>query len=128
MSGNKRKKRPKNSKRHTCPMCAQQFVAVEAFVRHIDSHDWSEDASRHQSSIKLRIEAIMLGLASTAIWEFVAWSIKNLPHDFVQHVLGALFGLLKPMGAGGPSNVRGRLDKWLQDESKRADAEASIEG
>lgn len=62
---------------NVCPICSQRFSSVVVFCEHIKSH--VPDHGDKISSVKFRIEAILLGLASAALWDFFKWSIENTP-------------------------------------------------
>jgi uncharacterized C2H2 Zn-finger protein len=123
-----RKMSPKNKKitrsgtHHKCPMCGRGFAEVKAFVQHVDSHDWTVASTAPASPLQVRVEAVILGLSSTAIWEFLKWCIENNAADFVNQVLGSLFGLHMPMGVSRPEHARDCVERWLQDEDSRIEA------
>lgn len=126
MADRKRKKRKGTKKEHICPVCSERFTSLKRFAAHIETHDWSETSGEDTSPTHARVEAILLGLASAGIYEFVTWCLEYLDPNLIQRVLGDLFYLNVPMGAGGPSASR-VLRMWLDREDLWADCEGSLE-
>ncbi len=127
IAGRKRRKRVGSKTAHVCPRCAKKFSSVRDFVVHIESHDWSADTDKCTSRFRVYVESIFLGLASSALWEFVKWSLQNLPVERIEDLLRTLFYLNRPMGFGGRLNARRILENDLLDETSRGKDEESIE-
>jgi hypothetical protein len=58
----------------------------------------------------------MLGVASSALWDFVKWSIEHVDIGQFEHLFGNLFYLNVPMGSGR-LNVRSIMEQDLRDEN-----------
>jgi hypothetical protein len=126
MSRKRRGKRKGSKVEHVCPRCSEKFYSLKKFADHIESHDWSDEIETQRNAVQVRVEAILLGVASSALWEFVKWCLANLSVEQIQRTLGNLFYLNVRLG-GGRLSANRVLEMYLKDETRRDEGEQSME-
>ena len=72
-----------------CPVCGKEYKTVKRFVRHVATHQ----TKGGESTGATRVEAILLGVASSVVWEFMRWVVSQVPAEKIVGVVEHLLGL-----------------------------------
>jgi hypothetical protein len=103
------------SHRSQCPICQRKFWFPKRYIKHVRSHDTKGDTLT-------TIQAIFLGIASSAIWDLTKWLMQVMPLEEFNRVVGDLFYLNVPMGGGGSARANSVLDSAMTgtEESRKS--------
>ena len=73
---------PGTTKKHVCPKCFAGASSIPDFFAHIETHILADEPPVF--SKKFRMEAILLGLGSAALWDFLKWCFDNTHTEILQ--------------------------------------------
>ncbi|MFH0785563.1 MAG: hypothetical protein V2B20_26955 [Pseudomonadota bacterium] len=99
-----------------CPLCEAQMIDVDELINHLKNKHEKTIVINNDESTNFKV--ILLGLSSSAIFEFIKWTMENVPLEKLHDAISQLFCIASSINFYSVDSLDSVLDSVRESKSE----------